>query len=658
MRALCGVGGVLILVVQSIMTAPNTTTRGSAVVTAFDCNQTTLDTVTYDLTRVAECPDISSRDISETTRLVQVIQQKEYGVLRVYRCHVTVTPQIWHCGMHSHTSIVSAPFSAQPLDVSEQECRLMQMDGVYKTATGAIVRLKRNTTSLHTVDVAGKVHPDGTCVGGSSHINGQPYYSVVHREAIQIRLEDKLVHYKIGDTIVVGFGGVTCRLADISCHDFDVGRMYWTLDAAGCLDGKYDVLYTGDAAIIHTAHLGPNKEYMRVLRRASTPFQIFTPLLGDDSACGVEVRTTPYAGLYVALYQSSPPFPIGPITYSNVDVVKYLEAKMVTFAYGSALTAREMVVNLERQQCSLHRETLLNRLHIVASTPSSATLLLDNEPGVFGRVAGEVVHLLRCPAVEVTLRRADHCSLEIPIRHLGRDVYMEPRTRIITTEYTHRECGPLVPVMFRHGNQWVQFSPQYSPAPEPKKIHPMSPTLPSFERLVAYARGGIYDPRDLQQLRDFILFSHKRDAIETNIVAGLSGQSAPKYDLTQVLNSGGWEELARDRLQQIWGKFQGLGKIVNGLVGIYVCFVIVRITFGLILRTFTIYNTHGCTKLMLGVWSSALTHFLLSLAGRERQEPREESAGRYAPVDQPRPPPEATEFPSSGQGSIYPPIGL
>lgn len=603
---------VLLIVILKCVSSTSHRDDRQVGIAAFDCNNTQIEVTTFDINHVKECT--KPVNITTNTRRVrvQIIQRKDTDVLLVRRCKVIAQSLMWHCGMHSHSSIANYHLAPRPIELARDECSAVHMTGKLTLQGNTYEHIKRNGTTILESTLVGSVWGNGNCEGSSITIGGHTYKNVVMKVSYTITLQEQRHYYTTGTEELTAFGGVTCKLTDSVCYDHDVGTITWTAPLRECMKNKYESLYAGQADIITTSQLGPNDVYVRVAPSIDAKFQIFTPLLRYEPLCGLDGHSTPYHGLYVIEYRDQPPFPLTTPLTPNVDIIRYIETKHMTFAYGSSLSLLDIIQTISMNQCQSYRGTLLNRLHIIAATPSSANLLLNNRPGIYGRVAGEVVHIMQCPAVMVTLRRNMFCTSEIPVSYQGHDMYMDPRTRILSNSYTVTDCSILTPVMFRHGSSWVKMSPGFSPADVPNTLSPDMLDQFSFKQYTAYAQGGIYDPQDLQKVREFMMFSNRRDAMSANILNSLEGKMAPKYDLTQALHPTGWENLAKDRLRQMWGGFQRIGEVISGFLGVYFCFVILRTVLSIIIRCCNLYRLTGFSlSLLAALWSSA-TQFVLT----------------------------------------------
>jgi len=53
-------------------------------------------------------------------------------------------------------------------------------------------------------------------------------------------------------------------------------------------------------------------------------------------------------------------------------------------------------------------------------------------PGYMAVTAGEVIHIVKCILVEVTLRRTDTCYLELPVTVCNASLFVTSKSRILT----------------------------------------------------------------------------------------------------------------------------------------------------------------------------------------------------------------------------------
>lgn len=88
-------------------------------IVGYDCSHQDLNFTTINLNTVGKCLDLVSETFTQTEE-IQLVEIVEETMVTVYHCHVLITRTIFHCGMHSHSSIVSGGFMSYPYKILEK----------------------------------------------------------------------------------------------------------------------------------------------------------------------------------------------------------------------------------------------------------------------------------------------------------------------------------------------------------------------------------------------------------------------------------------------------------------------------------------------------------------------------------------------------------
>lgn len=118
----------------------------------------------------------------------------------------------------------------------------------------------------------------------------------------------------------------------------------------------------------------------------------------------------------------------------------------------------------------------------------------------------EVIHIVNCTLVPVTVRHMDECYHELSVTHKNVSLFLTPKSRVLVKTGTVRECNVLIPHMFKLYNNWYTLTPKPVETIQPQGIQPL--TKPSWKYMDAknLMTSGIYSQQDLENLRDHIMF--------------------------------------------------------------------------------------------------------------------------------------------------------
>lgn len=84
----------------------------------------------------------------------------------VKQCKVEIHRVIYHCGTHSHVSVVNNGMNEYIMETSRDVCRIAHATGIFKiTDTHSITGVKINNTIVQPVTLKGTIDNDGSCYG-------------------------------------------------------------------------------------------------------------------------------------------------------------------------------------------------------------------------------------------------------------------------------------------------------------------------------------------------------------------------------------------------------------------------------------------------------------------------------------------------------------
>jgi len=267
-------------------------------------------------------------------------------------------------------------------------------------------------------------------------------------------------------------------------------------------------------------------------------------------------------------------------------------------------------------------------------------------PGFMAVVAGEAIHVIKCVPVDVLVRKSEKCYVELPVTSRNTSLFLTPKSRILKRFGTERECSHELPTLYHIENKWIQFTPhpQIRQLP-PQQLTPM--TTLSWEYLTpgSLAVSGIYSEKDIEKLRDHIMFPAEKPALLNTMARGM-------YNL---LDEASLQKIAESTASRIWTGFVTFGSATAGVFGIFIVIRVIKLVIDTAIHGYALHTAYGCSLHLLGAIWSSLTHLLLHLA----QRPTNKDNKRYfADNEDSRQPPAAnipkapTEIPSNPSTSV------
>ena len=182
-----------------------------------------------------------------------------------------------------------------------------------------------------------------------------------------------------------------------------------------------------------------------------------------------------------------------------------------------------MYNRMVENRCNLEREVIKNSLSIAVISPDEFAYSLIKGPGYMSVVAGEVVHVVKCLPVEVTIDHGENCYNQLQVSRNNETWYMSPRTHILLKRGTQIPCSHLLPSYYKINEVWYKIMPRPLEAIAPSIIQSQMVNDWEDKSPASLATSGIYTEKDLKKLRERINFPMERPALLNVLARGMSG---------------------------------------------------------------------------------------------------------------------------------------
>lgn len=213
----------------------------------YNCGRQTLNVSVF--TTIDESPCTYEDEDLTKEKTIQLLQLNEYTNIRVTQCRVEIDRTIYHCGMHSHVSIVQNGWEQYLLTTPKTVCEDFTNTGTIYLIQGVMMTgIKPNSTSSRGVTLAGSLQSDGTCAGTTYSDPFGTWTSTVVQATIKITITNytSSINLKTNEIILRSRQG--CTLQTGSCLDPKDGYTYWdNVPNDFCNFHSYSVLYEGKA---------------------------------------------------------------------------------------------------------------------------------------------------------------------------------------------------------------------------------------------------------------------------------------------------------------------------------------------------------------------------------------------------------------------------
>ncbi|KOC70172.1 hypothetical protein WH47_08649 [Habropoda laboriosa] len=427
----------LVLVLCAIITS-------STALIGHDCSGPTLNTTTFSIIDPIPCNSEDS-SMSYKPTDIQLLQLADFDNIPVIQCRIEIDRTIYYCGMHSHVSVVHNGYHQYIQTTPREACQLLHSTGATLiTQTAQITDIRPNSTTTHSLTLAGIIGPEGRCDGSTYADPYGTWTNVVVQALVKITLKSYIASVKLSDDKIILKSGQQCRWQSGHCLDNEDGFTYWeTAPHDYCKFQNYDVLYDGKATkIIPEDRVDPTV-YSTVA--GDTTFALAKA--GQLSLCGYTLIKMEHPKLFVLEVTAAGRFKTrkNTIPINNLDIFTYVNTKFVYVEKHIKSQMKNLYQNLMKQRCAMENQVIQNVLTLIHVAPEDVATSITKEPGYLAVPSGEVIHIIKCIPVACQTRRTEECYNELPVLYKNKSYYLTPKNRIITRHGTRRDCNDIMP---------------------------------------------------------------------------------------------------------------------------------------------------------------------------------------------------------------------
>ena len=236
----------------------------------------------------------------------------------------------------------------------------------------------------------------------------------------------------------------------------------------------------------------------------------------------------------------------------------------------------DVVQDIQYQQCLTNQEILKNKLYLSAQHPEMAGILTGSVEGHYGRVMGEVLYVIQCPAVPVLPHSSDKCYQEIPVFVNGKRRFLKPLTRIIVAVPTLVDCIPTLTVRFKAHEKWWMRTPTILQAQTPRILDPSISNYQMAPKFIFdVGHKGLYTEAELDALQLEMFFPFKRQAQQNHQARVLFSDGSSQGSYLNLLSPADMTSLSKTIGGKISWFFRIFGKWAATIIGVVVVLKII-----------------------------------------------------------------------------------
>ena len=595
----------------------------------FDCGSSEPNITTYSLLDAGECIFHSPKS---TTTIIngELLQLVEFKQTKIYQCKIIIHRRIQHCGVFGHLIPVETGEQEYILDLDFDKCLTIHTTGVFRyDAVHVISNLKSNSTTTKGIDFAGSASGN-TCTGGSYADTFGSWNNVFVQGTVTIQLFDESAQVNLQENKIRLNTGTICKFSEKTCIDLERGYTFWKEFPEGkeCFTKHYEILYKGNIVKTNSSE---NEATIFSINDGQATFSL--KITGEAVHCNRVILNTEHPKLYI--FEGNSKNEYNRLLYNtdvqhnkniiNFDLSTYVNSKFVYVERHVGIQMNEIYNKLIRDKCEVERKTILNSLSLATIAPDEFAYTVTKSPGYMAKLAGEVVHLIKCTPKEVKIIHSNECFDKAKVMVKNETWFLTPKTHILTKHAKSVDCNALIPQYYKINNEWIKFIPKPIATMAPKKFNPNTDIKWTYSSITNLATVGIYSQEDLQNLHQQIMFPIEKQAVLHNIAQQIIGQGNADINLTNLFSENtiwhvithGWD-IALQKLIEC-------GSISSAINMALIIFHIIKLIIDTFIRGYLLHTIYGFSLHLMAAIFSSITHLFMALGSTQSTKTAEKS---------------------------------
>ncbi|XP_047370478.1 uncharacterized protein LOC124957491 [Vespa velutina] len=588
----------------------------------YDCGGGSTNITTISLLDTGEC-NIPLHAPNATEVYIQLLQLAEYDHTHVHQCRVEIDRTIYYCGMSSHVSAVQNGRRIYLMDLTAEACKATFNTGILGiTPSLQVSGLRANATEYRSATLAGSLSMDGKCSGTQYADTYGTWDNVVVQASIKINIKEYYATVKIAQNNVILSKGEACVFTDGMCITDEEGNAFWsTRPESSCNSDNYKVLYEGLATKLKA--MGNAEIYPDIYTITTQDVTFTLEKRAEHHLCGYTLLLSEHPKLFILETQKGRTFASkAKLSVENLDLFAYVNSKFVYLEKHIRTQMTALYSDVIRQKCELEKQVLKNALALATLRPDEFAYTIMKAAGYMAVTVGEVIHIVKCTPVPVSIRQSEECYHELPVTHQNNSLYLTPKSRILVKTGTIKECNALLPSMYYLEGNWYRLTPKPVEVLPPQILQPLTKLAWKYTNTKNLMTSGIYTHQDLDNLRDHIMFPAERPGLLNTIARGATGHRIPPNTVSMynLLGEADINRITDSAVSKLWQGFLAFGSASAGMIGLFILIKGVKLCVDAIIRGYVLHTVYGWSLHLLGAIWSSLTHLLLHLGRSEKQD--------------------------------------
>lgn len=579
-------------------------------VIGYDCGSTTPNITTFSLLDSGEC-DFHNIPVNSTNVYIELIQVAEFRSITIRQCKIEIHRTVSSCGIFGHLIPTENGEQEYIYEISHEQCNLIHETGIFKYDNShTIANLKVNSTTTKGIDFAGSAEGN-SCSGASYADNFGSWNKVFVHGLIKITLTQNSAKVSLSNDKLRLSSGTVCKFSEKNCIDMEGGHTFWDILPQGeCFKNSFDVLYKGTAIKYFS---DANHEIVYTLNSNEITFAL--AIKDKIMRCNREFIRTEHPKLLIAeknSYLNKYQFDndiVSSRNSVNLDLFTYVNSKFVYVEKHLRNQLNNLYLNLISEKCEIERKIIQNSLSIATLSPDEFAYNIMKKPGYIARLAGEVVHLIKCVPKTVKILHLKECYNQLPVLSGNETWFLTPKTHILMRKGVQIDCNSIVPTYYKIGEEWIKFTPTPTKTLSPHILRPNTKIGWTFESVESLATSGIYSQEELDNLQQQLMFPMEKASLLNIIAREMAGDEQSE----EIFSQNSLKRLAESTWNTIVQKFITCGSFSSVFIMLLIILHVGKLIIDAIIRGYTLHTIFGWSIHLFGAIFSSVTHLLTTL---------------------------------------------
>lgn len=584
----------------------------------YDCGDPSSPIVAVSTYSVDNC-EVTETTVNTSSMYIQVLSIKRHLTVDYIECKVVRHSLVYRCGAFSHTILVPGSLTiGESVYITADECQDLYKGGTYKTKNGVVITgIEHDKLASHSTLDVGFSDNNGECEGVTVIHNGQTIHKAVIVSNYKIMVSSKRSFAKLATMKLLLGSELTCDYYMGTCQPEGHGRYIWPVVDKSSVCGKvqYDNLFEGWANMSSSA----TAPVIFTVETKDTKFALAT--VTEQTICGHRGYTTESDDVVIITGRPGDlPNHDEQINTVDMDLFQETNLKFVYIERHIANKTTDLYQQMVKKFCELNKARMQHLLSLARTDPEEFAWVYMTKPGYTATRRGEVIYLVECRPVEVSIRNTIECYNDLPVTYKNATYFLRPGNRLLVKHSPQFPCSSSTPVLYKLNGAWIKIGGEPYIAPSPVTLNPNPLMIWSYGNLQSLEKIGLLDTEQLRSYRDSIMTPidtrAASDIFLSRVIYGMKDADNSfnfnrGIDTETIVNN-----VSDSVISRLYGVWDTVARNLGAILGFAILWDLVCFLASVFLNGFMLFQKYGLSYMLVSAcWGGLAKHLLYADAG-------------------------------------------